>query len=187
MSISREEENDSGLVFDETSEFVQSVQLKPAVVKQEPTEHPIKVKTEEQEEVDVTMKEEESEEEPEAGEVKEEDDEEAMLNALENAINTMETQGPNAQVKTEPGDDGVGTSSEQTFGQGLAATLNILRQQGVVAPPTADLKDRERTQKHRDHWLAEYRAMLALRELERVKSKGEKKDQAQREYEKSVT
>lgn len=178
-----EDEEQAGLVFDETSEFVQSVQYDPVAVKQVPQERSVKV--EEQPQIDVPMKEEdesESEDEPEAGEVKEED-EGAILNALENAINSVEAAESGANVKVENGDDGVGTSAEQTFGQGMAATLNILRQQGVVAAPSADQGERERTQKHRDVWLAEYRTRLALRELERVRAKGEKKDQAQREYE----
>lgn len=120
--------------------------------------------------------------EVEAGEVtmKEEEDEEAMLHALESAIASAE-----AGVKKEEDDDDVevGTAGAQTYGSGLGATLNILRQQGVIAPPSADQREREKTQRKRDLWLAEYRTRTALRELERLKAKGEKKDQAQREYE----
>ncbi|KAI5119438.1 hypothetical protein M0805_008377 [Coniferiporia weirii] len=183
IKVEDEDDDDSGLVFDDTSEFVRSVQYNPVAVKEEPKEQPIK--KEEVPQVDVKMQEVgeniEAEEELEAGEVtmKEEEDEEAMLNALENAIHLAET----AAVKQEENGGIEGTSSEQSFGGGLGATLNILRQQGVLAAPSADQRDRERTQRQRDLWLAEYRTRLALRELDRLKAKGERKDQAQREYE----
>ncbi|KAI0359885.1 SART-1-domain-containing protein [Trametes cingulata] len=65
----------------------------------------------------------------------------------------------------------------------MAATLNILRQQGVLAQPSADQRERERVQLQRDLWLAEYRWLQAQRELERAKQRGGNKDQATREYE----
>lgn len=68
----------------------------------------------------------------------------------------------------------------------MAATLTILRQQGVLAQPNADLRDRERTQLQRDVWLAEYRRIQAQRELERTAKRGGNKDQATREYENRV-
>ncbi|EJD06694.1 SART-1 protein [Fomitiporia mediterranea MF3/22] len=174
-----EDEEDSGLVFDDTSEFVRSVQYDPTAVKPkvEPQEQSIK---QEPSNGDVHMHDEEEMDEVEAGEVtmKEEEDEEVMLHELQNAIQSAE-----AVVKKEEEDAEVGTASEQTYGAGLASTLKSLRQQGILAAPTADLKERERVQKQRDLWLADYRARQALRELERVKAKGEKKDQAQREYE----
>ncbi len=120
-------------------------------------------------------------EELEAGELAgEEEDDEEMLHALQDAINIAEAQ--EGKVKKENGGFEVGTAAEQTFGSGMAATLNILRQQGVIAQPSVDQKERERVQKQRDLFLAEYRTRNALRELERYKSRGEKKDQAQREY-----
>jgi len=118
----------------------------------------------------------------EAGEVnvKEEEDEDfnmAMLDDIEAAFKAED-----AKVKTEEEDDGVGTSAEQTFSSGMAATLNILRQQGVLAEATAEQKERERLQKQRDLWLAEQRFKIAKKELEKMQSRGGNKDQAQREY-----
>ena len=78
---------------------------------------------------------------------------------------------------------GVGTSSEQTFSSGMASTLNILQQQGILAQPTADQMSREKTQKQRDLWLAEQRRRVTQRELEKQQARGGNKDQAQREYE----
>lgn len=120
-------------------------------------------------------------EEPEEGEVavKEEEDDEAMLHALENAIKQHEEN----EKKEAAGEVPVGTATEQTFASGMAATLNILRSQGILAQPGADQQERERVQKQRDLWLANYRRMMAQRELERAKMRGGNKDQATREYE----
>ena len=77
----------------------------------------------------------------------------------------------------------VGTASEQTFSSGMAATLSILRSQGVLAQTGADQAEREKVQKQRDLWLADYRRMLDHRELERARMRGGNKDQQTREYE----
>lgn len=183
----KEEEADpgTGLVFDETSEFVQAVGVNPVVKpKQEPKEH----KLQEREDVkpsrpqslapgDVPM------DEVEAGEVrvKEEDEEDismAMLDDIESAFK----QDDDTDVKQEEEEFAVGTSNEQNFSTGMAATLSILRQQGILKPPTEDQRERERLQKQRDLWLAQQRYNIAKRELERYQSKGAQRDQAQREY-----
>jgi len=184
------EENDdaddgTGLTFDDTSEFVRAIAYNPVVVKkelkEEPRDIPLRSPTLRERE-DVPMGDaDEAVEELEAGELAgEEEDDEEMLHALQDAINIAEAQ--EGKVKKENGGFEVGTAAEQTFGSGMAATLNILRQQGVIAQPSVDQKERERVQKQRDLFLAEYRTRNALRELERYKSRGEKKDQAQREY-----
>ncbi|CDO73714.1 hypothetical protein BN946_scf185015.g42 [Trametes cinnabarina] len=183
-------EDDGGLTIDDTSEFVRAITFDPTPVKKEPVEPspkregtrepsrqpsapPVKTEAEDHpmEEVEageVVVKEEEDEEDPEA-----------MLNAIENAIKETEAMEKAAQDAGVP----VGTAVEQTFGEGMAATLNILRQQGVLAQPSADQMERERVQRQRDLWLAEYRRLQAQRELERAKSRGQNKDQATREYE----
>jgi hypothetical protein len=121
-------------------------------------------------------------EELEAGEVsakdEDEEDEAAILNALENALVATEE----AEKKTGL-DSTVGTADEQTFSRGMAATVNILRQQGLLAAPTADQLERERVQMQRDLWLADQRRRVAQRELDRLRARGAPKDQAQREYE----
>ena len=65
----------------------------------------------------------------------------------------------------------------------MAATLNILRQQGILATPTTESADREKVQLQRDLWLTDQRQRIAQRELERQKARGGNKDQAQRGYE----
>ena len=182
-----EAEDEGGLTFDDTSEFVRAISYNPNTVKKEPKEErivPVVPKVEPRETSVPANGEDVAMEELEAGELpvkEEEDDDEAMLHALEAAISAAEA--AEAKVKREDAAMQVGTSSEQTFGQGMAATLNILRQQGVLAAPSADQKERERVQRQRDLWLAEYRTRLAKRDLDRLKARGEKKDQAQREYE----
>ena len=67
-------------------------------------------------------------EELEAGEVvvKDEEDEQAMLNAIEDLIQATEAE---EKAKAANGDLDVGTSTEQNFSTGMASTLTILRQQ----------------------------------------------------------
>ncbi|KAI0091284.1 SART-1 protein [Irpex rosettiformis] len=182
IKVEDEPEEGSGLVFDDTSEFVRAITYDPIAVKQEPKpERPLS-KAPSEPPLDAKTEEDEPMEELEAGEVvvKEEDDDEAMLNAIENAIKEHEA----AEQAGEVGEDvPVGTASEQTFSTGMAATLNILRSQGVLAAPGADQKERERVQLQRDLWLADYRRMVAHRELEKTRARGGNKDQATREYE----
>ncbi len=185
-----EEDGEGGLTIDDTSEFVRAITFDPTAVKKEPVEPSARREPSGEpsqqtpasprhgsEDIDHPM------EELEAGEVvvKEEEDEEAILNAIENAI--KKTEEMEASLNGQA-DAAVGTSVEQTFGQGMAATLTILRQQGVLANPGADQSEREHVQLQRDLWLAEYRRTLAQRELERSKTRGGgNKDQATREYE----
>ncbi|KAI0303755.1 SART-1 protein [Multifurca ochricompacta] len=163
-------EDSGGLIFDDTSEFVRGITYDPVAFKKEPPEVDGLAKLTEAEEL-------------EAGEVivKEEDEEDdAMLNAIENAIQVTEAE---EKAAAEGGGLSVGTSSEQTFSSGMASTLNILRQQGLLATPAADQTERERVQLQRDLWLAEQRRRMGQREIDRLKSRGSNKDQAQREYE----
>ncbi|KAI0264420.1 SART-1 family-domain-containing protein [Gloeopeniophorella convolvens] len=154
-----EGEGPGGLVFDDTSEFVRGITYDPIAVKKEASDTRIPETKGESPTEDVPM---EDAEELEAGEV-------AITEAEEKAA-------------AESGNLGVGTSSEQTFGSGMASTLNILRQQGLLAAPSADQLERERVQLQRDLWLAEQRKRTAQRDIERLKARGSNKDQAQREY-----
>jgi U4/U6.U5 tri-snRNP-associated protein 1 len=188
----KQEEDDAdgpGLVFDETSEFVASVGLNP-IVKREPREAPLpsaqgasqaggrsQSRDVSMAPGDVAL------DELEAGEVqvKEEDDDDvamAMLDDIE-----AEFKAENGEVKKEGGEDGgVGTSNEQMFSSGMAATLSILRQQGALQETSAEQRDREKLQRQRDLWLSEQRFKIAKRELERQNARGGNRDAAQREY-----
>ena len=177
-------EEDDRLTFDDTSEFVRSITYDPSAVKKEPeetavTHHPSPPAAGRglgMEETDVALA------ELEAGEVtiKEEDYDDEMLDAIEEVIKAAEQE---ASVKTEQDDLEMGTSGEKTHSSGLAATLNILRHQGILATPTTESSEREKIQLQRDVWLAEQRRKVAQRELERQKARGGNRDQAQREYE----
>ncbi|EJF64961.1 SART-1 protein [Dichomitus squalens LYAD-421 SS1] len=187
-----DDDEDGGLTIDDTSEFVRAITYDPTAVKKERVEPSVKREASREpsrlpsappaklDDEDHPM------EEIEAGEVivKEEEDEEAMLNAIESAI--KQTEAMESAQEGSSTDAAVGTAVEQTFGAGMAATLNILRQQGVLAQPKADQLERERVQLQRDLWLADYRRMVAYRELERAKMRGGNKDQATREYENRV-
>lgn len=181
-----EDASGTGLTFDDTSEFVRAITYDPVAIKKEPPpEKPLSVAPSKQpsESRDLEMKaEDEAIEELEAGEVvvKEEDeDDEEMLNAIVEAIEQTEAEERAAQDESVLG----GTSTEQTYSSGMASTLNILRNQGILATPNADNSEREQVQLQRDLWLADYRRMLAQRDLDRAKMRGGNKDQATREYE----
>ncbi|TFK28118.1 SART-1 protein [Coprinopsis marcescibilis] len=187
-----EDAEGSGLVFDETSEFVQSVGLNPVV---KPKQEPREVRLPQAQDArpsarsqsrdaslapgDVPMS------ELEAGEVqvKEENEEEFDMEMLDAIEETFQELDGDVKKEEEEADLGVGTSSEQNFSAGMAATLNILKQQGVIHGVTSEQQQRENTQKQRDLWLAEQRFKIAKRELEKHQSRGgANRDQAQREY-----
>lgn len=122
----------------------------------------------------------------EAGEVvvKEEDVEE-MLEAIQQAIKDTEAEERVAAENGE-GQATVGASGEPTFGSGMANTLALLRQQGLQVQPNTDRDEREKVQRQHNVWLADYRRLLAQRELDRLQARGSNKDQATREYENRV-
>ena len=178
-----EEAGDSGLTFDDTSEFVRAISYNPAAVKAghvEPSVPSLPPKARSPSR-DVSMPRDEAVDEIEAGEVvvKEEDDEE-MLDAIEQAIKDTEAE---ERAAAENGEAAIGSANEPTFGSGMANTLALLRQQGLLAQPNADQAEREKVQCQRDVWLADYRHVLAQRELDRLQARGGNKDQATREYE----
>lgn len=75
--------------------------------------------------------------------------------------------------------------SEPLVSGGLASTLSILRNQGLIQEVTPEQRAREQEQKAYDHWLAVRRAEDQVRtaELAASKAQGSAKDQATREYE----
>lgn len=191
-----EDDRDEGLTFDDTAEFVRTVGIKePPKMKREASEPGLSsVKRETATPAparDVTMANgDEAIAEVEAGEVdvKEEDDEDdamAMLEDVEELLAKADAgEFDNEELAAAVNNgDGIGTSNEQTFKSGMAATLNILRQQGILSAPTDDNKERENVQMRRDAWLAQQRHRVAERELEKLRSRGGNRDQATREYE----
>ncbi|KAJ6494840.1 SART-1 family-domain-containing protein [Mycena vitilis] len=186
--VDDEEGDGSGaLTFDDTSEFVRAVGHNPTVKEEgaEPSAVPSKQPSQSR---DVSMAPgDEALDELEAGEVememKEEDEQDdmAILDAIEDLMKTVEAE----QAKPDQfgiADDGIGgTASEQTFRSGLAGTVNILRQQGVLAKPADEQQYREKVQIDRDRWLAQQRRAIEQREIDKWQSRGSVKDQATRE------
>lgn len=168
----------NGLTFDDTSEFVRAISYNETAVKTEPAEgsvEPTSAKQISSPSRDLSMAAgDEALDEVEAGEVVKEEEYEDMMEVI-----------AEVEEKTVPVNDDVevGTSGEKTFGSGMAATLSLLRQQGVLALPSADQTARENVQLHRDRFLAEYRHRQTQRETDRLQSRSGNKDQATREYE----
>ncbi|KAJ7650239.1 SART-1 family-domain-containing protein [Roridomyces roridus] len=179
------EAGSGGLTFDDTSEFVRVV----GMVKEEPKEPSVARSKQPSQSRDVSMAPgDQAIQELEAGEVEmkeeesdDEQDDAAILDAIEDLMKSVEAEqaGP-SQFGAE--DDGIGgTASEQTFRAGLAGTVNILRQQGVLAKPADEQEYREKVQIDRDRWLAQQRLAIEKRETDKWQSRGMAKDQAQRE------
>jgi U4/U6.U5 tri-snRNP-associated protein 1 len=167
----------NGLTFDDTSEFVRAISYNTTAVKTEPVEESVEHTPVKQispsRDLSVATGD-EALDEIEAGEVVKEEEYEDMMEVI------AEVEDKAAAVND---DEEVGTSGEKTFGSGMAATLSLLRQQGVLALPSADQMAREDVQLHRDRFLAEYRHRQTQRETDRLQSRSGNKDQATREYE----
>ncbi|KAG2146172.1 SART-1 family-domain-containing protein [Suillus bovinus] len=167
----------SGLTFDDTSEFVRAISYTTTAVKSEPSEESVEPTPTKQispsRDLSVAAGD-EALDEIEAGEVVKEEEYEDMMEIIAEA--ETKTTAVNDDVE-------VGTLGEKTFGSGMAATLSLLRQQGVLALPSTDQTSREGVQLHRDRFLAEYRYRQAQRETDRLQSRSGNKDQATREYE----
>lgn len=176
---------ETGLVFDDTSEFVRNISYNPAPAKPTATgpdpsvKHSIPSRGASETPGDQVV------DEIEAGEVvvkdEDEEDDEAMLQAVEQAIKATEAEERAAAEKGANIE--VGTAGEHTYSSGLTGTLVLLRQQGLLAAPSADQREREKVQRRRDLWLSEHRHRQEQREIERLQSRGSNKDQATREYE----
>ena len=78
------------------------------------------------------------------------------------------------------------TAGEPVVGSGVAGVLSILRNQGALSSHTTEDEEREKVQKQKDLWLADYRRRMAQREVERIQARGGNKDQAQRDWEAKV-
>jgi U4/U6.U5 tri-snRNP-associated protein 1 len=69
-------------------------------------------------------------------------------------------------------------------GGGVASFLNLLRQQGSLKTTNPEDAEREATQRANDLWKADFRRRAAMREVEKLRARGQPMDDAQREYEK---
>ncbi|KZO91587.1 SART-1 protein [Calocera viscosa TUFC12733] len=164
---------DNGLTFDDTTEFIRNVALQPVVVKlqTQPKREPQDTTSAPSPRVkDEPMDEDEVMSELEAGEVDEDEEmnDEEMLQAIESVIQEAE-----AAVKEEEVNREIGITDEPMLqGAGLAGALSLLRQQGLIAKADTSATDREKIQRERDTWLAEHRRRIAIREVDRMRSRG---------------
>ncbi|KAJ7903509.1 SART-1 family-domain-containing protein [Mycena olivaceomarginata] len=165
-----------GLTFDDTSEFVRAVGNNP-IVKDEPKEATVPPSKQASQSRDVSMAPgDEALDELEAGEVEmkeeeEEQDDMAILDAIEDLMKSVEAEQASSTTAAEA-DDGLGTASEQTFRSGLA---------GTGKHPAAAGRSREQVQIERDRWLAQQRRAIEQREMDKWQARGQAKDQASRE------
>jgi U4/U6.U5 tri-snRNP-associated protein 1 len=67
---------------------------------------------------------------------------------------------------------------------GMASVLNLLRQQGSLKVQSQDDAEKERIQKEKDLWMADFRRREVLKNIEKLRARGQPLDDAQREYEK---
>ncbi|KAK4053274.1 hypothetical protein OIO90_004048 [Microbotryomycetes sp. JL221] len=171
------------LVLDDTSEFVRNIQLaaaRPPV----PRTNGVVVKKEEGTDSIVPQIKREEEDVPL--------DELTTTNAHDNSAMDEDDQEEEGLVhdeedvkpKTENGPE-LGTAGEVLVSGGMASTLSLLRNQGLIKPRTPEEIERERVLKEREAWLAKQRRRDEQREAERIASRqaGSSKDQQQREYE----
>ena len=203
-------DEDGRITFDDTSEFVRNVTLesRAAPVKREraaspvagPSQQPVVVKIEAEaaDNVNALVNGDEDEE------MDSDDEDEALaeiaareglsiqeyrikIDAQMQEMEKVKAEGAEASqawIATMQADvQAAATESEPVVGSGMAGVLNLLRQQGALQKRSDEDAERERIQKQRDLWLADYRRRQAQRELERIQARGGNKDQAQREWE----
>lgn len=202
------DDDDGGLVLNDTSEFVRNIALGGASAKrQQGTATPVstnaasatravrgasKFKKVKAEPVDdglptdqlLTEVKREDREEGEAGD--DDLDSDDMDVDSGNRQPTFGDKGKQRAVAGMDGTDGFGgTAAEKLVSGGLASTLSLLKQSGIVKAATPEELERERATREKERFIAEARRRDMEREADRAKSKaaGANKTDAQREYE----
>lgn len=206
-------EDDGRITFDETSEFVRNVSLEsravsvkrerispppsgvtPTAAEVGPSEEPVVVKVERREEGEVDDEDDEmGEEDADLAEIaaREGMSLEEYREKIDRQMKEMEDMKKEAKDEASHSLPALQMEAnsvhqdepEPTVGHGMAGVLALLRHQGALKARTAEDEERERVQKQKDLWLADYRRRMAQRELERIQARGGNKDQAQREWE----
>jgi U4/U6.U5 tri-snRNP-associated protein 1 len=181
-----EREEEGGLVLDDTSEFVRA--LRPAPIVSEParpsgrTPTPgiasVKVKAEPEDVALSEMVATRVEDEPEEGEA--EDPEAAMM------VDHQEDEKPDVKPDVKAAQhDAIadGTAGEQFVGRGVASTLSMLRQQGLLKTRTPEEIEHDKEVRRQALWQAERRRQEREREKERAaqRAAGAAKSQEERE------
>ncbi|ORX40646.1 SART-1 protein [Kockovaella imperatae] len=184
-------DEDGRITFDDTSEFVRNVtaESRIAAVKKEraatpPTNgashEPVVVKIERDEDGDQAID----------SDSEDEDEVLAEMAARENMsieeYRLKMDQQMQEVAEIQANGDGEASDEPAVTGNGLAGILSMLRNQGALKKAGEADEERERVQKQKDLWLADYRRRMAQREMERIQARGGNKDQAQREWEARV-
>jgi U4/U6.U5 tri-snRNP-associated protein 1 len=220
-----EDDDDDGLlIMNDTSEFIRNISARPLISKKDqPTNRKnkqnggafVKVKSEPRDddidedvpldEVDMSTKveEDEEDEEPEEGEALSEEDTNMAVDNEEEDVkpdirNASSSKASNEDDKNPSAGFG-STADEKLISGGMASTLSLLRQSGLIKPLTPEEIERDRAYKEKERFIAEARLRDAQRDMERARLKasgsggGETKkggnsaaaqaEQTQREYE----
>lgn len=199
-----EEDNDHGLVLDDTSEFIRNISSRPAVAKRNATsraaEHEDgtssrlpRVKSEPREDGDIPLDELDVKiEEPEEGEAVSDEEMEGVQYARETSTLSEGKPSTSRLRSTEP-DHGKeqeqeawgSTATEKHHSGGLANTLALLKSSGEVKNLTPEERERERAYKERERFMNELKKAEMEAESEKARNRitGSNKDQSQREYE----
>ncbi|KAI8988152.1 SART-1 protein [Mycotypha africana] len=160
--IKVEDDDNGGLVLSETSEFVNSIGsnfalFNPRDVKKEATEPVIKTEPVEEYEINET-----TEGDQEATQMTEanEDSEMTEAEAQQATHEAEEAPAVKKEFKAEV------IVEEPLVSRGLAATLNLLEQKGVIAKPTEEQLKRDRIAAEQIRWQNEMRKKERLRQLD---------------------
>jgi U4/U6.U5 tri-snRNP-associated protein 1 len=209
-----QEENgdeDGRITFDDTSEFVRNVnaESRAAPVKRERAASPPAAAPQEPVIVKVKVERDEEGEVGEDEDMDSEDEDEALAEMaareglslaeyrekIDSQMQEMERvkqEGMEVSLRIDDPlfclliGEQAASSEEPVMGTGMAGYLNMLKQQGSLKAKTAEDEERERVQKQKDLWMADYRRRIAQRELEKIQARGGNKDQAQREWEAKI-
>ncbi|GAA98351.1 uncharacterized protein L969DRAFT_93051 [Mixia osmundae IAM 14324] len=172
------EDSSGGLIFDDTTEFVKGISLERAAA--QPARRP-RVKSETPQEMLVDSTEEVKrvniKDLIEAGEL----DPDTEMQLASQAEEGEEQEG----IKVEEDEALPSTANEKLVSGGMAATLALLRQRGLVKPMTDEERKADEDSRQKSRWIAERRLEELQRLQERAASRaaGTSKDQHQREYE----
>ncbi|PWZ02037.1 hypothetical protein BCV70DRAFT_198315 [Testicularia cyperi] len=157
-SSAKQEDDETALVFDETTEFVRSIRDRPSLFDDRASSRVSRQRSLEKNatpSVDVKLKREDSAV-----------TDEGMSNSLSAEVQAAEADEKeeeqlNSLVEQDDDrfeDDARKDAAEPVVGRGVAGTLTFLRQQGMLPQADASLKTKEEQQKAYDAWLAARRA-----------------------------
>jgi U4/U6.U5 tri-snRNP-associated protein 1 len=196
-------DEDGRITFDDTSEFVRNVNAiaPPTQVKREraatppaQVEEPIVVKLERVDDEDEAMESDDEDEDDALAEIAAREglslpEYRLKIERQMNEISNIKAEDqvscfsrfdwPKLTFQVEDEEEEAASTST-----GMASVLNLLRQQGSLKVQSQDDAEKERIQKEKDLWMADFRRREVLKNIEKLRARGQPLDDAQREYEK---